>query len=373
MAPDEEGGRSRGAGVAASDGADPPACRPPPTANPRVPGGMISDGGSGSLTARGDSSTTVGPEPSREAVSGTVNQGIADKLRQIAALLAQQGANPFRVSAYRRAADSVGRETRDLREIFETEGWEGLLTLAHVGRGIAAAVVEMLRTGRSSQLDRLRGTLDPVRVFQTVPGIGPALAQRVHDRLSIDTLEALEIAAHDGRLEAVPGFGARRAAAVRGALGSLLSVTRTVHRAPGRRIADEPAVSMLLGVDREYREKAAAGTLHLITPRRFNPQGKAWLPVLHARREGWHFTALYSNTARAHQLDRTHDWVVVYFYDDEHREGQVTIVTETQGLLAGHRVVRGREAECHPRGASSAPGPKTGRSRTARVVSAAQA
>jgi putative hydrolase len=98
---------------------------------------------------------------------------------------------------------------------------------------------------------------------------------------------------------------------------------------------------MLLDVDREYRERAAAGTLPTIAPRRFNPSGAAWLPVLHTVRDGWHFTALYSNTALAHQLHRTNDWVVLYFYDDQHVEGQHTVVTETHGTLAGERVVRG--------------------------------
>jgi putative hydrolase len=282
---------------------------------------------------------SAGPAAERAPLRG--NQQVADKLRQAASLLAQQGANPFRVSAYRRAADQVAHLDRDLRDIVDQEGPDGLIALPHIGQGIAAAIVEMLRTGRWSQLDRLRGTLDPVRVFRTVPGIGPALAQRVHDTLAIDTLEALEIAAHDGRLEAVPGIGPRRAATVRGALQSLLGTTRGIRRAP-----DGPGAATLLDIDREYREKAAAGTLRTIAPRRFNPEGKAWLPVLHTRRGPWHFTVLYSNTARAHELGRTHDWVVVYFYDDDHREGQHTIVTETQGPLAGQRVVRGREAEC---------------------------
>ncbi len=102
-----------------------------------------------------------------------------------------------------------------------------------------------------------------------------------------------------------------------------------------------PSIAMLLDVDREYRERAAAGTLPTIAPRRFNPSGAAWLPVLHTERDGWHFTALYSNTALAHQLHRTHDWVVLYFYDDQHVEGQHTVVTETHGALSGERVVRG--------------------------------
>jgi len=281
----------------------------------------------------------VGPRPGPP--SPVVNCGIAEKLRQAGDILGQQGSNPFRVAAYRRAADAVLREDRDLREIFESKGTEGVLAIPHVGRGIAAAIIEMLRTGHWSQLERLRGTLDPVRVFQTVPGIGPALAQRISDVLGIDTLEGLEIAAHDGRLESVAGIGARRATAVRAALQTLLGSTRTVHRS-----LRAPGVAMLLDVDREYCEKAAAGTLRTIAPRRFNPEGKSWLPVLHARRGRWHFTALYSNTARAHELGRTRDWVVIYSYDDAHQEAQHTVVTETKGPLEGQRVVRGHEPEC---------------------------
>lgn len=66
---------------------------------------------------------------------------------------------------------------------------------------------------------------------------------------------------------------------------------------------------------------------------------------MHVERDGWSFTALYSNTARAHDLGKTHDWVVLY-YDQDGEEGQATVVTETHGPLGGKRVVRGREAEC---------------------------
>jgi DNA polymerase (family X) len=103
---------------------------------------------------------------------------------------------------------------------------------------------------------------------------------------------------------------------------------------------------MLLDVDAEYRRRAAAGELPRIAPRRFNPQGEAWLPILHCERGEWHFSVLYSNTAAAHRLGRTRDWVVVYCYDGDHQEGQHTVVTETRGGLRGKRVVRGRELQC---------------------------
>jgi hypothetical protein len=272
------------------------------------------------------------------------NQCIAEQLREAADLLQAQGANPFRVNAYRRAAQTVARQERPVRELFEAQGRAGLDSLPGIGRGISGAIAEMLLTGTWSQLARLRGDAQPEQLFRAVPGIGPALARAIHETLQVDTLEALEAAAHDGRLQTVPGVGVRRAAAIRAALSSMLG--RRIARAARPASAAAPPVATILEIDREYREKAAAGKLPTIAPKRFNPKGEAWLPVLHTRRGGWHFTALYSNTATAHRLGRTRDWVVIYFYDGEHAEGQHTVVTETRGPLAGRRVVRGREAEC---------------------------
>jgi len=107
-----------------------------------------------------------------------------------------------------------------------------------------------------------------------------------------------------------------------------------------------PDVGLLLELDREYREKSAAGVLPKITPRHYNPEHEASLPVMHARFGPWRFTALYSNTELAHDLHRTRDWVVICFDDEEHDDGQATVVTEWRGALKGKRVVRGREPEC---------------------------
>lgn len=280
--------------------------------------------------------------PRTRPKSSDFNRKAASMMRDCAELLRQQDANPFRVNAYIRAAQTLDALSADARDILRDRGVDGLVALPAIGRGLAAAIAEIARTGRLPQLDRLRGTTSPEKLFQSVPGIGPSLAQTIHDSLDIETLEALEMAAHDGRLERVEGIGPRRAAAVRAGLASLLG------RAPAARHAGDkvPKVETLLDVDREYRDKSAADKLPKIAPRRFNPKGLAWLPILHANREGWHFTALFSNTARAHELRRTNDWVVLYYYDGDHREGQCTVVTETAGPLTGQRVVRGREAEC---------------------------
>ncbi len=267
---------------------------------------------------------------------------VAERLRQAAGLLAAQGASPFRINAYRRAADAVAQGGRDLRACAASGGHDALEAIPAVGKSIAGAIAEMLSTGRWGFLERLKGESDPEALFCSIPGIGPTLARQIQDALHIESLEALELAAHDGRLEQLPGFGPRRAAMVRSALAALLARVRPPPANP----ADEPEVTILLDVDREYRDRAGRDALPRIAPKRFNPTGAAWLPVLHTERGPWHLTALFSNTALAHRLGRTGDWVVVYFHRDERPEGRRTIVTETTGPGRGSRVVRGREAEC---------------------------
>lgn len=267
---------------------------------------------------------------------------VASRLREAADLLEQQGANPFRVRAYRDAADTVAALGRDIAGVLRKGGREALIALPHIGHALAAAIEELVDSGRWMQLERLRGAATPDKLFQAIPGVGPTLAQHLHDELHVDTLEALETAAHDGRLEQVSGVGPRRASMLRATLGEMLQRRRPRNL----RATSEPPVDLLLDVDREYRERAGRQDLPKIAPRRFNPDNRQWLPILHTERGDWHFTALYSNTARAHELDRTRDWVVIYFQKDDEPEGQRTVVTETRGTLTGRRVVRGREAEC---------------------------
>lgn len=285
---------------------------------------------------------TLSASLSARTMASITNQDVAAGLREAADLLEQQGANPFRVNAYRIAARTVAELPEDVAALFDREGLDGLIALPGIGRSLAAAIAEMVRTGSWVQLQRMRGAVEPRQLFQAVPGVGPELARRIHDRLGVDTLEALELAVHDGRLQKVEGIGPRRVAMINAALANLLRRGRPRWREE----TPAPPVEMLLDVDREYREKASVGSLEKIAPRRFNPKAEAWLPIMHTQRDAWHFTALFSNTARAHELGRVFDWVVVYFHSDDEPEGQCTVVTETRGELMGRRVVRGHEAEC---------------------------
>jgi hypothetical protein len=265
----------------------------------------------------------------------------------IAQRLDVQGARVHRVRAWRRAAETIRGLPRPLADIYRAEGTAGLEALETIGTRLTRVIIEILRTGRCRVLDRLHGEVGPHELFASIPGIGEVLADRIHHDLGIDTLEQLEAAAHDGRLERIAGFGARRAGAVRDVLATRLARGRGRQRhAPARatgRHAPPPA-PLLLQVDRLYRQRAARDALPRIAPRRFNPGGEAWLPVLHVERDGWSLTALFSNTALAHQLHKTGDWVVIS-YDNDHAHGQCTVVTEWRGAQAGRRVIRGRERE----------------------------
>lgn len=279
--------------------------------------------------------------PSRQSFGNT---RIAAHLRRYANLLEAQGEDGYRVRAYRRAADEIDLQTEPLADCLRRKGIDGLVALKGIGTGIAAAISEMLTTGRWRQLERLEGELTPERLFATIPGVGPTLSKRLTDVLDVDTLEELEAALRIGKAE-VPGIGPRRRSAILADLELRLSSMPRIH---GRslHVSDEPSVALLLDADDLYRQKAGRGELKLIAPRRFNPTGAAWLPILHARRGDWHITALYSNTSRAHELGRTKDWVVIFFHRDDGPEAQRTVVTEKRGPLAGRRVVRGREEEC---------------------------
>jgi hypothetical protein len=285
------------------------------------------------------SGTTAGQDAGPRLAT---NRAIAERFIETARLLDDQGANPFRARAYRQAAETLRRLRRPVEEILRAEGTQGLERLPAIGRGLAAAVRDYIDTGRMPIQERLRERQEPLAALRSVPGIGPKLAERLHDELAVETLEELAAAAWDGRLARLAGFGNRRLAGIRAAVAERLGR----HRPPPERPpAAEPPIEELLEVDREYRQMAVAHRLPKVAPSRMNPLHRAWLPILHTHRSDRRYTALFSNTPRAHDLGRVRDWVVLYWEQGGDR-GQHTVVTATLGPLRSRRVVRGREAEC---------------------------
>ena len=135
------------------------------------------------------------------------NQGVARLFTEIADLLEIKGDNPFKVRAYRNAADIVGTLPEPASGLSEEE----LLALPGIGKEITAKLREILETGslryhRSLLAEFPASVLDLLRL----PGLGPKTVALLYHRLEIATVEQLEAAAAEGRLRALPRMGARK-------------------------------------------------------------------------------------------------------------------------------------------------------------------
>jgi putative hydrolase len=139
-----------------------------------------------------------------------LNAHVATVLDETARLLETQRANVFRVQAYRNAAETVRALQQGVDDILDAEGLAGLDRLPGIGHTLARGIDQIVMTGRFPMRERLRSGITPANPLNSVPGIGVKLAQRVREDHGIGTLEQLEIAAHDGTLAEITGFGAKR-------------------------------------------------------------------------------------------------------------------------------------------------------------------
>ena len=134
------------------------------------------------------------------------NADIAALFEEIADRLEIQGANPFRIRAYRNAARTLGELPREARALLEMG--EDLTRLPGIGDDLAAKIREIVDTGHCSLLDRLRRELPPaVTELLRIPGLGPKRVKALYHDLEVQTVEQLYRAARDGRIRALPGFG----------------------------------------------------------------------------------------------------------------------------------------------------------------------
>jgi DNA polymerase (family 10) len=143
------------------------------------------------------------------------NDELARLFQEMAELLLLQGETGFRVRAYDRGARALSGYGADLTTLSERE----LAAIPGVGKAIAAKVREYLDTGRVAKLEELRAEVPPgLRALVRVPGLGPAKARLVHERLGVSSPEELAEALAAGRVAGLPGMGARTEANLRRAL-----------------------------------------------------------------------------------------------------------------------------------------------------------
>ena len=135
------------------------------------------------------------------------NLEIARAFDLIADLLELKGENPFRIRAYRRAAQNLGTLTEDV----ETLAAQGRLDeIPGIGPDLAGKIGEYLETGRVEALESLRREVPAgLADLMGVPGVGPRTAKLLHDRLQVTDLGQLETLARAGKLRGLPGIQAK--------------------------------------------------------------------------------------------------------------------------------------------------------------------
>jgi len=185
-----------------------------------------------------------------------LNADIAEIFAKVADLLEIQGANPFRVRAYRTAARTVESQTKGVAEMVERG--EDLTALPGIGEDLAAKLREIVATGRLALLEQLeQQTPGELSALMSLPGLGPKRVMALYRELGVSTIAELQKAAADGKLRGIPGFGEKTELAV-------LEATR--KKAAGGRIklsrADEIARSLVehLKRGRAVKEVVVAGS-----------------------------------------------------------------------------------------------------------------
>ena len=134
------------------------------------------------------------------------NSDIADIFNKLADTLEIEGANEFRVRAYRNAA----RVVNDLPQAISAmlDRGESLLALPGIGKDLEGKIKEIIETGTLSQLTEEEKRLPPgLRALMKIGGLGPKRVRALYEQLGIATISELKEAALGGRIRALRGFG----------------------------------------------------------------------------------------------------------------------------------------------------------------------
>ena len=132
------------------------------------------------------------------------NRQLAALFRSMADLLAAQRANPYRIRAYRRAADELLALEEDVAAVAQRQGLE---EIEGIGKDLAGKIREFLESGTIRAYEELRTPLPPeVKDWAKLPGLSESLVTYLYFRLGIRTLPDLEQLIRSHLLRTLPGF-----------------------------------------------------------------------------------------------------------------------------------------------------------------------
>jgi DNA polymerase (family 10) len=171
------------------------------------------------------------------------NADIAAVFEEIAELLEIQGANPFRIRAYRNAAITIGEFGRDLTALIR-DG-RPLPKIAGIGEDLSRKIHEIATTGHCTLLDRLHKAL-PTTITELlkIPGLGPKRVRALYEELHVQDVAALRAAAEQGQIQALHGFGPKTEQRILQALHAQGTQERRIKRALAAQYAEALAAEL---------------------------------------------------------------------------------------------------------------------------------
>jgi DNA polymerase (family 10) len=153
------------------------------------------------------------------------NPEVARIFNAIADILEIKGDNPFRIRAYRRAAQNIEGLSEDVATLIARETLE---EVPGIGKDLAAKIQEIVQTGTAQEYEKLKAEIPSGLVeLMHIPGVGPKTAKLLYEQRGIDSIQTLEAAARAGRLRDLPGIKAKTEQ-------NILRGIETLKRASGR-------------------------------------------------------------------------------------------------------------------------------------------
>jgi len=187
-------------------------------------------------------------------MAAMTNVEMAEQFEALADLLEIKGENPFKIRAYRNAARVLGDHPAEMGA--ELAAGRDLTGIPGIGKEIAAKIATMTETGALPALEKVRAEFPPALPdLLKLPGLGPKRVRTLLDQCGVKTLDDLSAAAREGRIQALPGFGAKLEAALLEAVTKRLDTTVRHLRA-----AAEPVVGRIV------ETLAAVPGVHKVTP-----------------------------------------------------------------------------------------------------------
>lgn len=134
------------------------------------------------------------------------NSDIADIFNKVADLLEIQGANPFRVRAYREAARTIGGLSKNAAEMVSQD--ENLSELPGIGEDLAEKIKTIVKTGKLPLLEDLKENIpEELSDLMSIQSLGAKKINALYTKLNISSFKELQKAAAEGKISTLPGFG----------------------------------------------------------------------------------------------------------------------------------------------------------------------